>query len=312
MQKKRDEKMKKMEKTKSLNKPPKIPFKYLGIATQVLPILGTLFAVILAIFTGIGWMEISLLMLMHFLVMGSGEIGAHRMFTHRAFKAHKSVSAVFCALASMATQGPVLYWVMHHRLHHQYSDTEKDPHSPHVYPGAEKRGLLHGLFRAHFSWIYDKDTVDLSYNEIAFSNEARRLVAHTKYPNIVKISNCYWFWILLGVAIPALIGGLWMGTWLGALKGGLWGGIVRIFIGQHATWGINSCSHHFGTRDFECRDRSTNNWLFAMLTWGNWHNNHHAFPSSARTGLKWWQVDIAWWIILSLEKLGLVYNVKRP
>ena len=108
MQKKRDEKMKKMEKTKSLNKPPKIPFKYLGIATQVLPILGTLFAVILAIFTGIGWMEISLLMLMHFLVMGSGEIGAHRMFTHRAFKAHKSVSAVFCALASMATQGPVL------------------------------------------------------------------------------------------------------------------------------------------------------------------------------------------------------------
>jgi stearoyl-CoA desaturase (delta-9 desaturase) len=296
-----------------LNKSQKIPFKYLGIPTQVLPILGTFFAVALAIFTGIGWMEATLFSSMYFLVMCiGGEIGLHRMFTHRALKVHKHMNAVFCILSSMFAQGPVLYWVMHHRLHHQYSDTEKDPHSPHFYPDSDKRGLLYGLFRAHFSWIYDKRTIDLSYNEIAFSNEAKRVIAHTKYPNIAKISNLYWLWVLLGVAIPALIGGLWVGTWLGALKGGLWGGIVRIFVGQQATWGINSCSHHFGTRDFDCKDKSTNNWLLALLTLGNWHNNHHAFPNSARTGLKWWQVDICWWVILLLEKIGLVYDVKRP
>ncbi len=301
-----------MEKTKNMNNPPETSFKYLGIATQVLPILGTVLAVVLAFFTGIGWMEAILFFSMYFLVMGSGEIGAHRMLTHRAFKAHKYVTAFFTVFSSMATQGPVLFWVMHHRLHHQYSDTEKDPHSPHAYPGSEKHSLLHGLFRAHFSWIYDKETIALSYNEIAFGNEARRVVAHTKYPNIVDISNYYWFWVLLGIAIPALIGGLWAGAWLGALKGGLWGGLVRICVGQHATWGINSCSHHFGSRDFDCGDKSTNNWFFAMLTWGNWHNNHHAFPNSARTGFKWWQIDVCWLVILLSEKIGLVYDVKRP
>ena len=300
------------KKTRNLNNPLETSFKYLGIASQVLPILGTILAVVLAFFTGVGWMEAILFFSMYFFVICFGEIGLHRMFTHRAFKAHKSVSATLAVLSSMAAQGPVLYWVMHHRLHHQYADTEKDPPSPHVYPGSEKHGLLYGLFRAHFSWIYNKETMALSYSEVAFSNEARRLIAHTKYPNIVKISNYYWFWVLLGIAIPALVGGLWIGTWMGALKGGLWGGVVRIFVGQHATWGINSCSHHFGSRDFNGRDKSTNNWLFALLTWGNWHNNHHAFPNSARTGFKWWQIDVCWWIILLLEKLKLVHDIKRP
>ena len=139
-----------------------------------------------------------------------------------------------------------------------------------------------------------------------------RLVAHTKYPNIVRISNQYWLWVLVGIAAPALVGGLWAGTWLGVLKGALWGGVVRTFVGQHATWGINSFSHRFGSREFDVADKSTNNPIFALLTWGNWHNNHHAYPRSAKCGLKWWQLDVSWWVILLLEKIGLVYDVKRP
>ena len=287
-------------------------FKYLAVVTQVLPIVGTILAIALAFTTGIGWMEVVLFLSMHFLVMGSGEIGAHRMLTHRAFKAHKYVTAFFTLFSSMATQGPVLYWVMHHRLHHQHADTEKDPHSPHIYPESDKHGFLHGLFHAHFGWIYQEESIRLTYDESAFSYEAKRMVAHTKYHDVVRISNLYWMWVIIGIVAPGLIGWLWIGTPLGALKGALWGGLVRIFVGQHGTWGINSFSHHFGSRLFNTSDKSTNNPIFALLTWGNWHNNHHAFPRSAKTGFKWWQLDIAWWVILFLEKIGLVYDVKRP
>ena len=287
-------------------------FRYQAYLTQVLPRIGLVSGIILAVYTGIGIMEITLLIAMHFLVCVSGEIAGHRMFTHRALKTRKPLTVMMGIFASMATQGPILYWVMHHRLHHQYADTEKDPHSPHFYPNSEKHGLLGGLFWAHFSWIYGKETLALSHNMLAYKNEAQRLVVHTRCPDIIKISNNYWYWVLLGLLLPAIAGGLWAGTWLGALKGMIWGGLIRIWLGQLATWGINSFSHHFGTRDFECRDKSTNNWIFAFLTWGNWHNNHHAFPHSAQTGMKWWQIDMCWYIILILEKLTLAYDVRRP
>ena len=300
------------KKTKNLNNPPKIPFKYLAIATQVLPTLGLIAGIILAIYTGFGLMEITLLLVMLSLVIASLEAGAHWMFAHRSFRAHKSVTAIFGIFFSMATQGPILYWVMHHKRHHRHSDTKNDPHSPHAYPGSKKRGLFYGLLWAHFFWIYGKETLKVSHDISAYRKEGQRLVAHTRYPNIIKISNNYWCWVFLGILIPAVIGGVWAGTWLGVLKGALWGGVIRIWLGQLAIWGTNSFSHHFGSRQFNCKDRSTNNWFFALFTLGNWHNNHHALPNSARTGLKWWQIDVCWWIILLLEKIGLAHEVKRP
>ena len=132
-------------------------------------------------------------------------------------------------------------------------------------------------------------------------------------PGIAGISRNYVWWVIASFAIPAAIGGLVTMSWLGVFLGFLWGGLARVFFTHHATWSINSICHIFGSKDFEAGDDSRNNLVFGILGHGEgWHNNHHAFPTSARHGLKWWQVDLSWIIIKSMEKAGLVWDVRTP
>ncbi|MGB6042305.1 MAG: acyl-CoA desaturase, partial [Pirellulales bacterium] len=127
------------------------------------------------------------------------------------------------------------------------------------------------------------------------------------------IDRVYYVWVILSLAIPTAIGGLGTFSWYGALLGLLWGGLVRICIGHHITWSVNSVCHMFGRREFRTTDRSTNNLIVGVLAWGEgWHNNHHAFPTSARHGLAWWQLDPSWLLIRLMEKLGLVWDVRVP
>ena len=120
-------------------------------------------------------------------------------------------------------------------------------------------------------------------------------------------------WVPLSVAIPAVIGGLVSGTWDGAWLGFLWGGLARIFMVHHITWSVNSICHTFGSVDYKVNDHSRNNLFVALASFGEgWHNNHHAFPSSARQGLKWWQFDVSWYIIRTMQFLGLAWNVQTP
>jgi stearoyl-CoA desaturase (delta-9 desaturase) len=128
-----------------------------------------------------------------------------------------------------------------------------------------------------------------------------------------RISNLFALWSLLGMLIPTVLGGVLTMSWTGALLGFLWGGLARICFVHHVTWSINSICHIWGSRPFETGDQSRNNAIFGVLGFGEgWHNNHHAFPTSARHGLTWWQVDLSYWIIRAMAVVGLASKVRVP
>jgi stearoyl-CoA desaturase (delta-9 desaturase) len=229
-------------------------------------------------------------------------VGYHRLFTHRSFETVRPVEFLLAVLGSMAVQGPVLKWVAIHRRHHQHSDRPEDPHSPH-HRGGGITGVLAGFWHAHIGWIFRTDCPDL-----------RRYVRDVRSDGLIRVaSRLFGVWVFLGLLIPTILGGALTGTWSGALLGLLWGGLVRIFLGHHVTWSINSVCHLWGSRPFDRGDQSRNNLVFGVLGLGEgWHNNHHAFPSSARHGLRWWQLDLSYLAIRALESLGLAWRVRVP
>jgi stearoyl-CoA desaturase (delta-9 desaturase) len=135
----------------------------------------------------------------------------------------------------------------------------------------------------------------------------------TADPLTRRISNLFPLWVFLSFAIPTAIAFAVTGTWMGALLGLLWGGAVRVFLVHHITWSINSVCHLWGSRPFDSHDHSRNNAIFGILAFGEgWHNNHHAFPTSARHGLRWWEFDASYWIIRGMELVGLARAVRVP
>jgi stearoyl-CoA desaturase (delta-9 desaturase) len=230
-------------------------------------------------------------------------VGFHRYFTHRSFDAATPVKATLAILGCMTMQGPLTQWVTDHRKHHALSDREGDPHSPHAGHDDGVLGTLKGFVHAHIGWMFTN-----------LGMEQGRLYGKDLYEDrlIRTIDRMYLLWVVATLGIPFAIGYAIAG-WAGGIEGLIWGGLVRIFCYQHATFAVNSICHMYGRRDYEARDESRNNWLIAMLVFGEgWHNNHHAFPASARHGLHRFQLDISWWIIRGLEKLGLAWNVKLP
>ena len=278
----------------------------LAYVSTIAPAVGFVAAVTL-LFMGYGSMvDFWLLVVMFFLSQTGIVVGYHRLFTHRSFKAKKSVEVVLAALGSMAFQGPVIWWAATHRRHHGISDQEGDPHSPNLF-GDGFWGKLRGFFHAHMGWLFIEDSMRppgwMRYVRDLYANEG-----------VLKVHMNYFFWLGLGFLIPAVLGGLLTWSWMGVLLGFLWGGLARVFLTIHAIWCVNSVCHLFGSRPFEIKhDHSRNNFWRAIPTLGEaWHNNHHAFPSSAIIGLKWWQMDPSGWVIRGLEKLGLVWDVRVP
>ncbi|HSZ12985.1 MAG TPA: fatty acid desaturase [Solirubrobacteraceae bacterium] len=239
-----------------------------------------------------------------YLLTGLGiTVGFHRLLTHRSFKTSPALRGVLAALGSAAVEGPVIEWVANHRKHHQFSDEAGDPHSPHVDHAAGWRGALGGLFHAHVGWILGGD---------ALADEqhyAKDLLAD---PVVRFVDRTFVLWVAVGLAFPFALGFALTGSLVGGLAALLWGGAVRMFLLHHATFSINSMCHFFGRRSFATGDESRNlSWL-ALPTLGEaWHNNHHAFPTSARHGLRWWQLDPSAWLIAGLARTGLVWDVIR-
>jgi stearoyl-CoA desaturase (delta-9 desaturase) len=204
----------------------------------------------------------------------------------------------------MTMQGPVTQWVTDHRKHHALSDKPGDPHSPHVGHGDGAWGAVRGFVHAHVGWMFSNKGM-----------ERGQLYGRDLYEDrmIRTIDRMYLLWVVLTLGLPFAIGYAIGGTWQAGLEGLVWGGLIRIFAYQHATFSVNSICHMFGRQDYRSRDEARNNWVVAMLVFGEgWHNNHHAFPVSARHGLHRWQLDVSWWVIRGLEKLRLVWNVKVP
>jgi sn-1 stearoyl-lipid 9-desaturase len=225
----------------------------------------------------LGWVATSL---------GIG-MGYHRLLTHRGYKTPKWVEYFLTSCATLALEGGPIFWVATHRIHHQHSDQEGDPHSP-----------RDGKWWAHMGWIlvgksmhHDTSTLARYVPDLA---KDRFHIWITKYHYVPMI--------LLGLALLAL----------GGIPFVLWGIFFRTVVGLHATWLVNSATHSWGSRRFATRDLSTNSWWVALFTWGEgWHNNHHAHPVSARHGIAWYEFDPNWYGIWALQKLGLARKVYR-
>jgi len=233
--------------------------------------------------------------------------GYHRLLTHRGFSGPKWLEYTLITLGVCSIQGAPAHWVLVHRVHHQHSDHQPDPHTPKV-----------GFFWSHVGWMF----VD--------NRELNDAAAYARYVrDVLKDPYCFWLQrglnavlvfglhAILIVAIGAMVGLFWTGTGAGALqmaaRFGMWGVLVRTVYGWHVTWSINSFSHIWGYRNYATREDSRNNWLFALLSYGEgWHNNHHADPRSARHGHRWWEIDVVFISLITLEKLGLIQNLVRP
>jgi len=268
----------------------------------VVPFLGLVAAVAFLWGRGFSWVDLGLLVSMYVLTIVGITVGFHRLFTHRAFETHRLVQFLLAALGSMAVQGPLLKWVALHRRHHQYADQEDDPHSPH-HQGRGLVGVLRGCWHAHLGWFFEPDPPNLPHYVKDLRQSTSLRVASALFP----------VWVIAGLLIPAALGGILSASWTGALFGLLWGGLARIFLVHHVTWSINSICHLWGRRPFASHDHSRNNAVFGVLGLGEgWHNNHHAFPTSAKLGLKWWQMDVGWWVIRGLALCRLAWSIRLP
>jgi stearoyl-CoA desaturase (delta-9 desaturase) len=272
----------------------------LMIVFVVVPFIALLAAIPLAWGRGLSWTDAGIA-LVAYVVTGLGvSIGLHRYLTHGAFTAARWMRVTLALAGGLAVEGSPTQWVADHRRHHQFSDREGDPHSPWRY-GANIRGLAKGLAHAHVGWMFRREMT----NRQRFAPD---LVGDRDIQRLDRL-----FLPVLSLALPALVGGLLTWSWYGALTGFFWGGLVRVALLHHVTWSINSVCHVIGQRPFRSRDRATNFWPLAILSFGeSWHNSHHADPACARHGVLRGQLDIAARLIWSFEKLGWVRNVRWP
>jgi stearoyl-CoA desaturase (delta-9 desaturase) len=249
------------------------------------------------------WRDLAILAVAY-LITGLGiTVGFHRLLTHRSFKTTAALRGVLAALGSAAIEGPVISWVADHRKHHAFSDEPGDPHSPHVGHGGGWRGALRGLFHAHLGWLF-----------IHTERGSRQRYAPDllQDPVVSMIDRTFLVWAVAGLVMPFAAGYVLGGTLAAGLTALLWGGAVRVFLVHHVTYSINSVCHVFGRRRFATSDESRNVFWLALPTMGeSWHNNHHAFPTSAAHGLRRWELDPSAAVIRALERLGLAWDVVR-
>jgi stearoyl-CoA desaturase (delta-9 desaturase) len=279
----------------------------INLGAVVVPIVGLIAAVALLWGVAFNWTLLVISVGMSMISALGITVGYHRLCTHRSFKTPAFMRYAFAAAGSMAVQGPVIRWCAEHRRHHQHSDTEGDPHSPHMGAhGSWGDGVwatLKGGYHAHLGWLFAGRSKGLGKYSVDLRLD----------PALVMADRHFVPWVLAGLVIPAVLGGLLTMSWMGVLLGFLWGGLVRILFVHHITWSVNSICHLFGSRPFDCHDESRNNPRIGILAMGEgWHNNHHAFPTSARHGLRWWELDVSYGFIRLLRAVGLATDVRIP
>ncbi|MGH7242861.1 MAG: acyl-CoA desaturase [Phycisphaerales bacterium] len=279
----------------------------INLLTVILPFVGLAAAIILLWGIAFNWWYLSIFVLMYGISAAGITVGFHRLCTHKSFQTPAAMRYLFAVAGSMAVQGPVIRWCAEHRKHHQHSDSELDPHSPHMTLhgswGDGTRAVLRGAYHAHVGWLFEAPSKGLG----KYSRDLRADRA------VALADRQFTFWVIIGLIIPAVLGGVLTMSWGGALLGFLWGGLVRVLFVHHVTWSVNSICHIWGTQPFESHDESRNNAIVGVLAMGEgWHNNHHAFPTSARHGLRWWELDLSYTLIRVLQFVGLAKNVRVP
>ena len=234
------------------------------------------------------WQALTVAVVLYWIAgsLGIG-MGYHRLLTHRGYKTPKPVEYFLSLCGTLAVEGGPANWVVTHRIHHRFSDQEGDPHSP-----------RDGGWWAHMGWIL-----------VGRAQEHPPAVLNRYAPDLMRDRFQSWLNRLYIWPIVAVGLGLYA---LGGWPFLTWGLCLRVVLGLHATWLVNSATHMWGSRRFATRDDSRNNWWVAWLTFGEgWHNNHHAHPTSARHGLAWYEIDMNWWGIRTLKWLGLAKSIRQ-
>jgi stearoyl-CoA desaturase (delta-9 desaturase) len=212
----------------------------------------------------------------------------HRTLTHRALRMVRPLEYATAIMGALAFQGDPINWVATHRIHHAHADRRGDPHS-----------IRRGLTWAHVSWLFRTN------ENIPTDQQAKRYTPDLWPDPVYQALRYLYVPMQIGLAALLFVLGGW--SWV------VWGIFVRLVFTYHATWLVNSAAHAFGYRTYRTPDRSVNSWFVALVSWGEgWHNNHHAFPFSARHGLKWFEIDCTWWAIKLMAAVKLVDKVRVP
>ena len=243
----------------------------------------------LAVFWQTTWGAILVCIGLHILCGGFGIcVGYHRLLTHRSFKTAKIVEYFMAVCGALSMQGGPVEWVALHRKHHQHSDTPGDPHS-----------AAEGFWWSHMLWVL-----------YVPKREQMKTIAQRYAPDLHKQRFYRWlepinYIVAIVVAVALYLAGGW--PWV------VWGMCIRLVATYHITWFVNSASHLWGYKNFLSNDLATNNWWVALVSYGEgWHNNHHAFPTSARHGIKKWEIDFSYMFIRTMKAIGLAWDLYVP
>ena len=268
-------------------------------AKEVIMVMVIMHLACLGVFlVGFSWPALWVAIVMY-VIRGMGvTTGYHRLLAHRSYKTNRFIQFVVATAGGLAMQGGPLWWVAHHRAHHRDTDKEGDIHSP----------VTKGMWQSHMGWMMSNE---------AFHEQGSNSRDLFKYPEL-KFLQRHYVWILvlqmLGLyALGSLLSLWYPETSINGLQCLVWGFFVSTVFLWHVTFSVNSICHRWGSQDYDSNDASTNNWVIGILGFGEgWHNNHHFYPSSARHGLKWWQVDVTWILIRGLCLVGLASDPKIP
>jgi stearoyl-CoA desaturase (Delta-9 desaturase) len=264
--------------------------------------LGFAAAVVLACTGRVTTTDLVLFAVMYCVQTIGASIGLHRYLAHKTFTTSRPVEAVLMVAGAMALQGPVMFWVATHRLHHRFSDRLGDPHSPNLH-GPSLRQRMRGLWWAHMPWMMSDMSARWNFFAPDILRDRRLFFFHRTYP----------LWGAAGLVLPALVDYAVVGRPSALLGGLVFGGLARAFVANQAAWCVGSVCHMFGSRPFRTNDRSANNWPVAVLTFGEGlQNNHHAFPGAYRHGIRWWEPDLSGWLLALMGRLRLVHGLRMP
>jgi stearoyl-CoA desaturase (delta-9 desaturase) len=263
---------------------------------RTLPFIGLHLSCLTVIWVGVSSLAVIVALALYAIRMFAITGFYHRYFSHRAFRASRAVQFVFAAIGATGVQRGPLWWAAHHRNHHRHADDELDPHSP------SRRGFLW----SHVGWFLTPHGFRTDWSlirDLARYPELRLLDRFDVLMPLVLATALFALGHHLSSTQPQL------GT--DGLQLVVWGFCISTVVLFHATFTINSLAHRFGSRRFGTRDDSRNNWLLALITFGEgWHNNHHRFPGAARQGLRWWEYDLTYYGLSVLSWLGLVYDLR--
>lgn len=263
---------------------------------RILPFIGLHLACLFAFMTGVSTFAIIVMLITYAIRVLGITVGYHRYFSHRAFRAGRGMQFVLALMGNAAVQRGPLWWAAHHRHHHRHSDTPQDAHSP----------VQDSFLWSHMLWFLSNGN---------YRTRLENIKDFAKFPELMILDR---FDIL--VPVVSYVGLFLLGSWVGSTFPStgtsgwqvlVWGGVIGTVLAYHATFTINSLVHVFGGKRYRTGDESRNNvWLWPVTFGESWHNNHHHFPASARLGFYWWEIDIGWYFLKTLERVGLVWDLK--